>query len=389
MKNVKNYPSTPIDQNKLHILSQKIMERFEEIMSCLGIELKKQKRFWVGKCPIHGGDKFNAVNIYHTGSIVGNWKCRTAQCEKYFVGSIIGFIRGVLSHNKYGWLGPGDKMVTFAETLNFISKCLNEDYQSIEIDFVALEKTRFNNNISLLNRQLQKGNGKTRANIRTEINIPAEYFIKRGYNKDILDKYDVGLCDDPRDLINFNRVVVPIYDIEHKSTVGNTSRSIFEKCPKCNTWHNPKHKCPREEESYKYAKWRHSSGFKKDECLYNYWFAKDHIKDTQVAILTESPGNVWRFEEVGIPVSLGTFGASFGDGQLYLLNRTGALTIITAMDNDEAGQRCAADIASVCKNTYKIYNFIPLSNDIGEMTNDEINEKFRPLYNSCVKEWML
>jgi len=381
--------STQINQQQLNALSIKIMERFEEIQECLHINLQKTNRMWVGPCPIHGGDKGNALNIYHTGeSYVGNWKCRTNQCEKSFIGSIIGFIRGTLSHLKYEWSGPGDKTATFQETLDFISRCLNEDYTNIDIDFAALEKSKFIREVALLNRGSRKiTNGITRSQFRDSLLIPAKYFINRGFHQDILDKYDVGLCADPKDINHFNRIVVPIYDDKHNYIIADTSRSIYEKCDKCGTWHNPKIFCPREENTYKYAKWKHTYGFKKEEYFYNYWFAKEHIQQNKVAILTESPGNIWRLEEAGIPVGLATFGASFSDGQQHLLSSSGAMTIIIAMDNDDAGQKCAVEVDKACSNTYNIYNFVPTKNDLGDMSVQEIRDTILPLYLSCVKHW--
>jgi hypothetical protein len=223
--------------------------------------------------------------------------------------------------------------------------------------------------------------------MRANLIIPAKYFIDRGFNADILDKYDVGFCNDPRDQYNFNRVVVPIYDEAHKFIVGNTSRSIYDKCLICGTWHSPKESCPLPDNAWKFPKWKHSYKFKKEEHLYNYWFAQQHIKNTRVAILTESPGNIWRLEEAGISVGLATLGADFSDGQKFLLNNTGAMSIIIIMDNDEAGLRCSKEIAQVCKNTYKIYTFVPPQNDIGDMTVEEVQNTILPLYQQCVKEW--
>ena len=378
--------SMQIEQAKLHALSQKIMEHFEQIQQCLNIRLNKTDRMYFGSCPIHGGDKSNALNIYREGDTnIGNWKCRTAQCEKHFVGSIIGFIRGCLSHNKYGWTGPGDQTVGFRDTLDFISACLDEDYNAIEIDFNAMEKAIFVANFKTIKSRHIK-EGETRKNIRKDLKIPATYYIERGYNSDILDKYDVGLCLNPqRD--TFQRITVPIYDDKHKFVIGTTSRSIYDKCNKCGTWHSPVVRCPRPEEGNKYAKWKHSLGFKKEEHLYNYWYALNNIVKTRVAILTESPGNVWRLEEAGIPVGLATYGASFSAGQKQLLNQAGAMTIIVAMDNDEAGQKCAKDLDFSCKSMYHIYNFVPTKNDLGDMTVDEIRQTLSPLYENCIKEW--
>jgi hypothetical protein len=385
MKNVKKLT---VDQHRLKVLCEKIMERFDEIMTCLGIELKKQKNMYVGCCPVHGGDKYNALNIYHDGEdYVGNWKCRTQHCEKHFVGSAIGFIRGALSHTKYGWTGEGDQTVSFNETLQFIDNCLHENYASIEIDYTEIEKSQFVKLSSLCG--CHKENYEytiSRQIIRNGLSIPAKYFIDRGYTAEVLDKYDVGLCENPADLL-YNRIVVPIYNDEYTGVVANTSRSIFEQCKTCNTWHSKKDHCPSQEDLYKCAKWKHSYKFKKENHLYNYWFAKEHIHNSKVAILTESPGNIWRLEEAGIHVGLGTFGANLSDEQMNLLNQSGAMTIIVIGDNDKAGEYYNTDISERCRNIYNVVIISPLhpANDLGDMTIEQIKQHVLPIYTQCSK----
>lgn len=379
-----------ISQDQLHALSLKAVEHIDDLFICLGISnLKLVHNKYTGPCPIHGGDKFNAFNLYNEGeSYSGNWKCRTQQCEKMFKASIIGFVRGVLSHNKYGWTGPGDKVASFSETIDFITSCLKQDINSLEIDLPELEKNQFVRQIDALNKKRKLIKDLPRDKFRQTIQIPANYFINRGYTKEILDTYDVGLCIDPRNML-YNRVVVPIYDDEYQYTIGTTSRSIFEICKICKTWHNPKYECPRPEEMYKCCKWRHSYGFKKEDHLYNYWRSRYNISKSKVAILTESPGNVWRLEETGINNSIATFGASFSCMQKQLLDHSGCLTLILAMDNDDAGKRCEEEIKKMCGNSYTIHTFSSApKNDIGEFTIDELkNSELFLLNEKCIKNW--
>ena len=387
----KKFPSTIISQDQLHALSLKAMENINQLLDCLGItDLKQIGNKMVGPCPIHQGDKFNAFNLYVDGdSYVGNFKCRTQQCEKAFKSSIIGFVRGVLSHNKYGWTGPGDKVASFKETVDFISSCLKQDINALAINMPELEKNQFVRQIDALNKPRRLNRDMTREQFRASVQIPATYFIQRGYTSKILDEFDVGLCTDPRDIAMYNRVVVPIYDDEYEYTIGKTARSIFEKCNICKTWHNPKYDCPRPEEAYKCCKWRHQYGFKKEDNLYNFWRARHNISTTKVVILTESPGNVWRLEEAGIKNSVALFGAELSKGQKQLLDRSGCLTIIIAMDNDDAGNKCAEEIKKMCKDSYTIHTFSSApKNDLGEYTVEEIKNSILFFLNeTCIKEW--
>lgn len=174
----------------------------------------------------------------------------------------------------------------------------------------------------------------------------------------------------------YGRAVVPIYDIEYKHMIGCSGRSIYDLCQSCNTYHPENLECPESNNAWKYSKWKHSFGFKSQEHLYNYWFAKDHIKKTNTVILVESPGNVWRLEEAGIHNSVAIFGSSLADKQKMLLDISGAMTIITIMDNDEAGKAAAKQIYGKCYRTYNIKNIeLNNHNDIGSMTIEEVKQE--------------
>lgn len=359
------------DQTKLHILSQKVMDKFENLLDLLDINLKYSRKMYYGCCPVHGGDKYNALNIFHTGNTYrGNWKCHTLQCEKYFKPTVLGFIRGILSHQKYNWKGPSDKSISFNETIKFVLNFLDEDYSAIQINQKEIERNKFVKTTDILNVKNKQGHI-TRKQIRNALSIPASYYLNRGYSKQILDEYDVGLCNNPKKQM-FNRVVVPIYDDNYKYMIGCTGRSVFEKCPQCHSWHNPTLECN------KVSKWKHSDGFEGTNYLYNYWKAKKHIANNRIAIVVESPGNVWRLEESGINNSVGLFGTALSVGQKVLLDSSGALSLILLMDNDDAGQRAIQAIKEQCNNTYYIHTLNFQCNDVGEMSIEQINNELRP-----------
>ena len=175
-----------------------------------------------------------------------------------------------------------------------------------------------------------------------------------------------------------NRAVVPVYTEDHKYLSGCTGRSIFEKCDTCKTHHEASTSCPETSASWKHSKWKHNFSFKSQEHLYNYWFAKEFILDSKTAIIVESPGNVWRLEESGIHNSVALFGSSLGQRQKMLLDISGAMNIITIMDNDSAGQEAANQINIKCGRTYNIKNITINYNDIAEMTIDQIKNEIIP-----------
>lgn len=375
----KKTKSNSHNQHKLKILSDRVCDRIEDLLSYFDIEYRACGKFLSMSCPIHGGDNTSAFNLYPDGEKYrGNWKCRTHGCEEIFRSSILGFIRGVLSHQDYGWSKNGDKAYSFDEAIKFAEKFLNQRVDDIKIDKTHIEKNTFSNTVSLIaNTEVDSSASNTvkRQHIRNSLAIPSQYFIERGFSPEILDKYDIGDCLNSTKEMN-NRAVVPVYDMDYKFMTGCSGRSIFNKCDKCNHFHN--NECPNQNELYKYSKWRHSLNFKSQNNLYNFWFAKEHIKNSKTAIIVESPGNVWKLEEAGIHNSVGIFGTNLSNYQKMLLDTSGAMTLIIAMDNDEPGHKAAESIISKCHKIYNIHKLSISSNDIGSMSIEQINQEILP-----------
>lgn len=367
------------DQRKLKILSDKVCDDIESLLNFFGIEYKIYAKMITMSCPIHGGDNSSALNLYPDGeSYRGNWKCRTHHCEETFKSSIIGFIRGVLSHQNHGWTKDGDDMATFNDALDFAQSFVNQNIKDIKIDKKVIEKTNFINTIGYINTTIKKpSNLVNRSKIQQSLSIPSAYFLNRGYSEQILKKYDVGDCRSGGKEMS-NRSVVPVYDNDHDYMVGCTGRSIYEKCSKCESYHDYSNECPQENELWLMSKWRHSKDFKTQEYLYNYWFAKEFISKSHTAIIVESPGNVWRLEESGIHNSVAIFGSSLSDKQKMLLDISGALSLITIMDNDDAGRKAAENVNKKCHRIYNIHNIVISKDDVGSMSVDEIKNEIVP-----------
>jgi len=367
------------DQAKLKVLCDDLCDNIEELLAYFDVDYKDNGKMMSMSCPIHDGDNPGAVNIYVQGDTYrGNWKCRTHQCEKVFKGSIIGFVRGLLSNKKHQWSEDGDKACSFKETIDFVTKFLKKDLKDINISKISRNKSRFTNAVGHINNnvKINTANCLTRDKIRPLLQIPAQYYLDRGFTKEIIDKYDVGLCTNPAREMH-NRVVVPIYDMDYEYMIGCSGRSIFEKCKECSCFHSPDESCPEDNKKYLYSKWKHSANFKSQNCLYNFWFAKKHIQETGVAILVESPGNVWKLEENNIHNSVAVFGANLSDRQKILLDASGAMNLIILMDNDEAGKKAAVNIVDKCKNTYRLHVPSISKLDVGEMTSAEIDTEIK------------
>lgn len=372
--------SRSVDQSKLKILCDIACDDIDSLLEFFNIEFKNNGKMITMSCPIHGGDNPSAINLYPEGDTYrGNWKCRTHNCEKYFKSSIIGFVRGVLSHQKYNWEKSGDRFVSFQDALDFLTKFTNKDLSSIKVSNSDRNKQSFTSVINYVNNKESQTESKiTRNQVIKSLDIPAKYFLDRGYSSEILAKYDVGLCSNPKKPM-YCRAVVPIYDNDHKYLIGSSGRSIFPVCKNCKSYHDPEKSCPDDDVKWRYSKWKHSADFKSQNALYNFWFAKEHILNTTTAIIVESPGNVWRLEESGIHNSVGIFGSSLSDRQKVLLDSSGAMNLVILTDNDEAGRKASEQIKEKCQNTYRIYTPNIKASDVGEMSIEEINTEIKPL----------
>lgn len=368
------------DQIKLKILCDDLCDQIESVLDHFNLEYKSNGKMISMCCPIHNGDNPSAISLYPTGDTYrGNWKCRTHNCEKTFKGSIIGFIRGIISSQKYNWTKPGDKFASFKEAVEFTTKFLNKDFSDIKVSKVDRNKKTFTSIVGYINSEQQPETKLiSRDNIVKALQIPAQYYVDRGYSPEILTKYDVGLCSSPGKEM-YNRVVVPIYDNDYKYMVGCSGRSMFEKCGKCSSFHDTNNHCPNDEMLWIHSKWKHNSEFKAQNYLYNFWFAKKFIMQSNIAVIVESPGNVWRLEENGIHNSVGIFGSSLSDRQKILLDSSGAMSLVILTDNDDAGRKAAEQIQKKCQNTYKIYIPKISKNDVGEMTSEEINSEIKTI----------
>lgn len=373
------------DQHRLKVLCDELCDNIDSLLESLDLSFRHNQKMICMSCPIHGGDNSSALNIYPEGDTYrGNWKCRTHGCEKIFKGSILGFIRGVISNQKYGWTKDGDEACSFEEAVQFATSFIKKDLSQIKISKIDRDKKIFTNVINYITTSNTVITHKiTRQHIIKTLKIPASYYVNRNYSSDILLKYDVGLCDRP-DKEMFDRVVVPIYDNDYKYMVGCTGRSIYEKCDNCRCYHNSKNTCPEDSYKWKYPKWKHNADFKSQNHLYNLWFAKKFILESGTAIIVESPGNVWRLEENNIHNSVAMFGSSLSDRQKILLDSSGAMNLVILTDNDDAGHKAADQIKSKCQNTYRIFTPKISCADVGEMNSEQINTEIKSFIESIV-----
>lgn len=357
--------------DKINALTNMLCDRIDEVLSYFDITYKRFGKTILAPCYIHGGDNPTAFNLYPDGDTVrGIWSCNTHHCEQKYKKTLLGFIRGALQvKNK--------KDISFYETIQFSLKLLNLKSLDEVLTKSKDELTRRNltlqsNKLHLIPKQTLAG--WTRWRIRNLLKIPSDYYAKRGFTAQILDRYDVGLYQ------KLNRVAVPIYSDNYKQVVGFTARSLYEKCPLCKLYHNKSEQCPTDDNRRLASKWIHSQGFAASESLYNLWFANSAIKHSGKVILVESPGNVWKLVQNGVENCVAIYGSHLSETQHLLLSMSGAHTVMLLYDNDEAGKSGAQNAyAQLCRDFHVYSVNFEIYNDVADMSDEYFKENILKL----------
>lgn len=350
-----------------------ITDNINLILDHYNINYTTYPRYISMPCPIHQGDKRDALSIFTEGiKYVGNWKCWTHHCEESgeYDKDVVGFIKALMEIKE-------DKKFTFPEVLSFIEQIIGFDISQEVGNEEIIKRRTISMSLNLQEKEEDIILGVPKHAVRSSLIFPAKYFLDRGFSHNILDKYDVGFCNTFGKRM-YGRVVVPVYNDDGTQMVGCVGRTIQPQCILCNRYHNPKNKCPSSSyEEFLSSKWINSKGFKAEKQLYNFWEAKNYINLYKTAILVEGQGDVWRLEEAGIKCGLGLFGAKITDGQLAKLQATEAINVIIATDSDEAGKLARTQIAN---RLYRMYNIIDVETsekDIGESSIETVQTLFK------------
>lgn len=321
-----------------------------DLLDELGIEFRELRTSYRMCCPIHGGDNPTGLSInkqYKT------YRCFTHCCEEVFGRGMRGFIRGVLSHNKYGWEKPGDQEASEQEVNDIlkgrnISEVVAQNHYK---SFVGVVGILYPEPITAICSwsQFKK--------LCTE--FPSRYFTKKRnppFRPDTMVEYGVGDCWWTRSSM-CGRAIVPI--VFNNRIVACAGRKI-----------NDKQEGP---------KWKFTTHAPTSKILYNYDTAYTDMVLTGTCILVESPGNVWRLTEAGIYNTVACFGTRLHREQARLLVDAGIRRLLVLFDNDENG---AGDIGAhyIESHYWSMFNEIhrirvpEYYNDVAEMSVEEVNE---------------
>lgn len=355
----------------LELLSEMLVESITDILDFFDIPYQDSLTNISFRCPIHGSDTDFSSSILKQD--IGNWICYTQQCHENYGtsngASILQFLQALLT-NEY------EKPYTFPQTVEWGAKFVGiepttETLDNDRVNFVKL--------CNYLNRNTSEfGYKLPRQSVKQFLSIPSSYYIKRGYTRNILEKFDIGYCHNKNKPF-YDRIVAPFYDHSGNYMIGYSSRNRYEKCNKCNLYHDPNVRCPiSSDEKRRCSKWKNSS-LKLGGYLYNFWNAKQHIENTNTVILVEGPGDVWRLEEAGIYNSVAILKASISREQIYNLESSGTINILLALDMDDAGNRGAESIIRECGHLFNIKRIEYPTNDLGDLSIQQAQKIFLPI----------
>ena len=371
-----------LSKNQIYKLQEVAGNNVERILDHFGVETVRAGKCLMACCPIHKGDNETALSVYPYGHTIGGyWKCRTYGCHEVFKTSIIGLVRGLLSA-KNGWIQRGDRIYPFNDTLSYVQNILScKQFSDDEID-ISIEKGKFSRAINRITEETPSHKIKIpREAALNSLSIPSEYFLNRGISKETLVKYDIGTCR-KKGKHMFERAVIPVYNDSGEYIVGCVGRSIHDECDKCNLYHDIFIDCPDKQNAMRYRKWLNSPGFAGESTLFNYWFAKEHIKKTSKVILVEGPLDCIKMVDMGYLNTVALFGDCLTEKQQILLEKSGVFDIIILTDNDKAGQNAAITINKQCQRLFNI--IMPKypegcgAKDVVEMSKEDVKCMLSP-----------
>lgn len=334
-------------------LNEVLSDRIEDVLDILEISDYEINGNRVNlPCFLHDSNNPGSLCIFLNGHTTrGNWICWTQHCEKEHGHHLLNLVSKKLNHEDV------------FETADYLCNKLH-----INLDRINSSNLQFSKLFSV--EEPKTFSELSREGIRSKLKYPCQYFIDRGFSKELLDKYDVGLCDEPEDFM-YNRAVVPVYN-ENGMYVGCTGRSIFEKCEKCEKYH--KGACPTTKlEKLKSVKWLNSKDFPGHNTLYNFNNAFEYIKETKTALLVEGQADVWTLESHFIHNSVGIFGDTLCPGQSSILDKAGTINLVLLLDSDKAGKKAVNSIKREYERYYNIQVYELESKDVTESSIEEIN----------------
>jgi hypothetical protein len=328
------------------------------LLDQLGVSYSERGNLIQASCPCsqHGGDRDNDT-AFSWRVDIGYWVCWSHACEEVYGNDIFGLVRSVLNlkfHESIAWLNDRFKEhgINTSEKISGPTNAGKEIFHIHE----PLDENRL---------RFLKPN--------------PEYLINRGFDPDVLRRYEVGSWHRLGTYMH-DHVVVPVRDHENH-LVGFTGRTIHNK-----DWH--------EKRGIKYIKWKHSryydrfprtGDFFTGSILYNLYRAKKYIGENKILILVEGPLDGFKLDMAGIYNWVATLGTKFGPNHRSLLVQLGINKLYVAYDNDSPrgpkqespGQKGWERVQSIVGDLFELERVpLPIDEDLGSMSVPTIRQVF-------------
>lgn len=319
-------------KEKILAIKEQANLKILDIFDKLGIDYRERYQYVYAACPIHEGDNESGWS-WHLE--LGMFRCYTRGCHEDNGKDIFSLIRGI---NKCG----------FIQAVRFVEKICEFSEEDMRGVIERNENKKF-----VMSVKKEKRNQRIYPEECLNKLIYHDYLETRGFPKELIEKYQIGLGNTPYKKMH-NRIVFPVRNIDG-NLVGFTGRDITGNGPK----------------------WIHSYDFDSRSNLFNIDSAKDHIMKTGTALIVEGPIDVLRFEQAGIHNSVAIFGRAINNGQIGLLMKTGANKLIFALDDDKAGKTGTERGFKMAGSFFDVSKVeIGGGRDVGDLTPSEVREKF-------------
>lgn len=341
-----------MQQPLTEILTKHICDNPQILIDDLGLDLTVNRDSITGPCYIHNSDNNHSFILYLDSGI---FRCFTNNCHTVFKNSCLGFVRGVLSNRHCRWSKSGDYIYNWDKTLDYLCNL----YGVKERNNNCKRNKEVDNFIKCCQNEEKKESRfiMTRDYYLKSNSCPSQYFIDRGFSKEILTQYDVFSCSNENKPF-YRRSIVPVYEDDHKTIIGISARSEIGEEPR----------------------WTYTKKFPSATNLYPLWRATPFIKKERKCVIVESPANVWKINMAGIDNVVCIWSAlGWNDYKRYTLDKLGVMKLIVVLDNDEAGE---AGREKIRKEVGRFYNIVDLIlpdsvNDVADMNVEQVKELFK------------
>ncbi len=326
-------------ENKVELI-RKSNDIVEVISSYL--PLTKKGKNYFGVCPFHD-DTNPSMSVSSDKQIYKCFSCGAS-------GNVITF---VMDYEK----------VDFKEALSILAKRAGIDFIKSNVKEKEAQFDKYYKMYDLALKLYQN-------NINSKYGTEAiKYLENRHITKEIIKEFKIGLSLDKNELtkillnkgytnkeienyglsngiydLYFNRIMFPLFDTNDR-VVGFSGRIYKNK------------------DSSKYINTKETPIFKKGELLYNYFKAKDFVRQEKKLLIVEGFMDVIRLYSIGVKNVVALMGTALTKDQISLIKRL-SKNIILCLDGDQAGKKAMNSVGEDLTNAGLNVSVVVLKEDL-------------------------